>query len=319
MLGSPSKFLRYQELKQNNQRLKTTSLKAPENQLRKYTTWLKRQPLSDSTRRSYGSRVGRFLDYLADTGEDLVGLFNSAREFEHVLKSYKRHLKVKSKLSPATVNAHLTAIDHFIQYSGQQPPEVPREGLPKEAPRALEKDEQRRFLRAVAGCRRSIDRGVILLLFYTGIRIGECAALNVDDVFVVGRKRKVVVRSGKGDQYREIPLNEEAAKAVQHWLKDREERFSQVAVEPALFLNPQGRRMSTAALDLIVRKVGDACGLPISAHRLRHTLLTNLVRNKTDLVIVAEIGGHKKLETTRRYTLPTSGDKEKALDELLEQ
>ncbi|MBZ0291819.1 MAG: tyrosine-type recombinase/integrase [Anaerolineae bacterium] len=298
--------------------MKTTSLKSPVNQLRKYTTWLKRQPLSDATRRSYRSRVGRFLEYLAEAGEDLVALFDSDRELEHVLKSYKRHLKVKSKLSPATVNAHLTAIDHFIQYHGQEPPEVPREDLPQEAPRALEKDEQKRFLRAVAGSRRSIDRAVNLLLLYTGIRIGECAALEVDDVFVVGRKRKVVVRSGKGDYYREIPLNEEAAKAVQKWLKDREERFGQVAVEPALFLNPQGRRISTAALDLIVRKVGDACGLSVSAHRLRHTLLTNLVRNKTDLVLVAEIGGHKKLETTRRYTLPSSGDKEKAMADLLD-
>ena len=296
--------------------MKATSLKVTDSELRKYTIWLKRQPLSPATRRSYSSRIGRFLYYLADTGEELVSLFKSDRELEHVLKSYKRHLKVKSKLSPATVNAHLTAIDHFIQYNGQEPPEVPREDLPQQAPRALEKDEQRRFLRAVAGCRRSLDRAVTMLMFYTGIRIGECAGLDVDDVFVVGRKRKVVVRSGKGDQYREIPLNEEAAKAVQQWLKDRDERFSQVAVEPALFLNPQGRRMSTAALDLIVRKVGDSCGLPVSAHRLRHTLLTNLVRNKTDLIIVAEIGGHKKLETTRRYTLPTERDKEKAILDL---
>ncbi len=242
----------------------------------------------------------------------------SDRELEHVLKSYKRHLKVYSKLKPATVNSHLTAIDHFIQYHGHEPPEIPREDLPQQAPRTLEKDEQRRFLRAVAGCRRSLDRAVTLLMFYTGIRIGECAALDVDDVFVVGRKRKILVRSGKGDLYREIPLNEDAAIAVQRWLKDREERFNQVVVESGLFLNPQGRRMSTAALDLVIRKVGNACGLSISAHRLRHTLLTNLVRNKTDLVLVAEIGGHKKLETTRRYTLPSAGDKEKAMDELLE-
>lgn len=53
-------------------------------------------------------------------------------------------------------------------------------------------------------------------------------------------------------------------------------------------------------------------------HILRHTLLTNLVRKGNDLVLVAEIGGHRKLETTRRYTLPGAGDKEKAMTELLE-
>ena len=40
------------------------------------------------------------------------------------------------------------------------------------------------------------------------------------------------------------------------------------------------------------------------------------MRNGNDLVLVAEIGGHKRLETTRRYSLPTRGDKEKALEEL---
>jgi integrase/recombinase XerC len=74
--------------------------------------------------------------------------------------------------------------------------------------------------------------------------------------------------------------------------------------------------MSTSALDLIVRKIGQDAGIELSAHVLRHTLLTSLVRNGNDLVLVAEIGGHKRLETTRRYSLPTRGDKEKALDEL---
>lgn len=61
--------------------------------------------------------------------------------------------------------------------------------------------------------------------------------------------------------------------------------------------------MSTSALDLIVRKVGKDAGLQILAHVLRHSLLTNLVRSNADLILVAEIGGHKRLETTRKYNL----------------
>lgn len=74
--------------------------------------------------------------------------------------------------------------------------------------------------------------------------------------------------------------------------------------------------MSTSALDLIVRKVSQDAGIEISAHVLRHTCLTNLVRGGNDLVLVAEIGGHKRLETTRRYTLPSSQDKEHAMEAL---
>jgi integrase/recombinase XerC len=293
-------------------------LKAHSPQFDRYSSWLNRQPLSDETRRAYRSRTNRFQAFLDASGEVLEALFKSERELAHVLKNYKRHLKQRDKASPATVNAHLTAIDHYLQFLGSKAPDVGREELPQEAPRALDKDAQQRLLRAVAACRRSLDRAVLLLMYYTGVRIGECAALNVDDVFVVGRKRKVIVRNGKGDYYREIPLNQDAAEAVQEWLKDRDARFSGKPIDAALFINPQGRRMSTASLDLIVRKVGHICGLSLSSHALRHTLLTNLVRNGNDLVLVAEIGGHKRLETTKRYTLPSAGDKERAMEGLSE-
>jgi site-specific recombinase XerD len=56
--------------------------------------------------------------------------------------------------------------------------------------------------------------------------------------------------------------------------------------------------------------------LDLSAHVLRHTCLTNLVRRGNDLVLVAEIAGHKRLETTRRYSLPSVEDREKAMEGL---
>ncbi|WP_433235061.1 tyrosine-type recombinase/integrase [Streptosporangium sp. CA-135522] len=52
---------------------------------------------------------------------------------------------------------------------------------------------------------------------------------------------------------------------------------------------------------------------PTTEHVLRHTLATTLVRGKTDLVLVAEILGHARLKTTRRYGLPSDKDKEDAL------
>lgn len=108
-------------------------------------------------------------------------------------------------------------------------------------------------------------------------------------------------------------MTSDAREAVREWLLERSTKFENKSVDDALFLNPQGKRLSTASLDLIVRKIGQSCGLDLSAHVLRHTCLTNLVRSGNDLVIVAEIGGHKRLETTRRYTLPSLTDKEKAM------
>lgn len=297
--------------------MKIALLKASYDRYEKYLSWLKRQPLSDQTRRSYRCRINHFLGFLGSSGEDIRTLVQNERERSHVLREYKRHLKQELKSRPATVNAYLTAIDHFFQYQGVVPGKVAREDLPQEAPRALSKEEQKRFLRAVVGCRRSKDRAIALLLFYTGMRIGECAALDEQDVSIAGRRYRVIVRNGKGDRYREIPLNVEARDALREWLHDRNQKFEGKRTDEALFLNPQGKRLTTASLDLIVRKVGQSCGLVLSAHVLRHTCLTNLVRNGNDLVVVADIGGHKRLETTRRYTLPTVSDKERALDGLV--
>ena len=251
-----------------------------------------------------------------------MSLVANEQERKFVVQNYKRQLKQEFKLSPASVNANLTAIDHFFQYLGTSATKTAREELPQEAPRALNKKEQQLFLRAVSSCRRTKDRAICLLFFYSGIRISECAQLDVDDVSVIGRKHRVVVRSGKGERYREIPLHAEACDAVRLWLDERTRKYEQGKnfggknVSAALFLNPQGKRLSTTSIDKIVRKVAEACGLELSAHVLRHTCLTNLVRNGSDLVLVAEIGGHKRLETTKKYSLPTQADKEKAISSL---
>ena len=60
-----------------------------------------------------------------------------------------------------------------------------------------------------------------MLLVYAGLRLSELVALDLDDARVSGRKAVVVVRSGKGDVYREVPLNAPARKALDEWLKQR--------------------------------------------------------------------------------------------------
>lgn len=77
-------------------------------------------------------------------------------------------------------------------------------------------------------------------------------------------------------------------------------------------------RDRTIALLLFVRRLGEEAALdePLSAHALRHTCMTNLVRAGYDLVLVAEIAGHKRLETTRRYSLPSAADREAAMESI---
>jgi integrase/recombinase XerC len=56
--------------------------------------------------------------------------------------------------------------------------------------------------------------------------------------------------------------------------------------------------------------------LELTAHVLRHTFATNLIRQGNDLVLVAEMTGHARLETVRRYSLPTEADLQRAIEGL---
>lgn len=96
-------------------------------------------------------------------------------------------------------------------------------------------------------------------------------------------------RAGKGDAQREVPLNSACRKALDDWSEAR--AASEVG---ALWLSRQSTRMSSRAIDLVIRRLAKDAGLVLSAHTLRHTAVTNLIRSGADVVLVAEIAGHRR-------------------------
>ncbi len=286
-----------------------------EQTLTAYDAWLERQPLAAKTRTAYRLQVRQYGTYLAQRPPTSDDPLHTPFARDYAVRDYKSYLKTERQAKPTSVNLALAAIDHFHQFIGNDRPQVQREGLPAQAPRALKPEEQKAFLRAVERTPTVRDRAIAQLLFYTAIRLGECAALNLDDVRVSARKGIVIIRSGKGDAYREVPLNAEVREVLRAWLKERAKRFSPT-LDLAFFLNLKGKRLSPRAIDLIIRQMGTDAHLELSAHVLRHTCLTNLVRRGNDLVLVAEIAGHKRLETTRRYSLPSAEDRQEAMESL---
>lgn len=111
-----------------------------------------------------------------------------------------------------------------------------------------------------------------------------------------------------------MPLNALVRVVVEEWTAQRE-KLAQPG-EHGLFVSRGGTRLSARAADASVRRVARDAGLVLSAHVLRHTCLTNLVRQGEDLVMVAEIAGHAKIETTRRYSLPSTADRQAAVERL---
>jgi integrase/recombinase XerC len=273
------------------------------------------QPLAANTRRVYAVQARQYCAYLATLPLDDGDPLGEPPARDYAIRDYKLHLQTTGRAKPSSVSLTLAALDHFYRFLGLGPARVGRIALPQQAPRAFGPEEQKRFLRAVERLGPVRDRAVALLLLYTALRMGECAALEVGDVLLSARKGKVIVRAGKGGAYREVPLNSEVRAALEAWLDHRRKRFADTG-EPALFLSRRGRRLSTRAIDLLLRRLGKEAGLAFSAHTLRHTCLTNLVRQGTDLVLVAELAGHKQLETTRRYSLPSDQDRAAAMERL---
>jgi site-specific recombinase XerD len=280
-----------------------------------YEHWLGRQPLSPNTRRTYLGRVSQYCAYLKASSNNYGNPLSDPHARDYAIRDFKSHLKKSCKAKPTSVNLTLAALDNLYLFLGLGRPNVRREDLPKEAPKALEPEEQKQFMRAVERCGSTRDRAIALLLFYTALRIGECANLNTEDIALSARKGKITVRAGKGDVYREVALNTEVREGLAAWLAERRQRFPNQE-EAALFLNSHGQRLSIRSIDFTLRRLGDEARVAVSAHRLRHSCLTNLVRRGHDLVLVAEIAGHKRIETTRRYSLPTEHDREAAMESL---
>jgi len=172
-----------------------------------YQQWLAKQPLSTHTLRAYLTQVNHYGAYLSTHPWEYGHPLQEPHARDYAVRDYKTALKIIHRAKPTTVNLALAALDHFYRFLELSPPEVQREALPSQSPRALQPPEQKQFLRAVERCPSARDRAIALLLFYTGLRISECAALTLEDVRLSTRKGVVVVRMGKGNSYREVPLN----------------------------------------------------------------------------------------------------------------
>ncbi len=287
-----------------------------------YAGWLKRQPLAARSRDAYLAQVRGFLTWLASSEHGPSALTDShVRDW--AVRDYKRHVKTAKRWAPASVNQALAAIDNFYRSLAAGRPDVLREELAQVAPRSLEEADQRRFLRIVEASPSPRDRAMATVFFYTGLRLSELAALDIADVEMSSRRGRLKVRTGKGDAYREVPLNSASRKALDEWFAARTDQLAALAeageegATSALWLSRSGSRMTSRAVDMVVRRLAAEAKLELSAHVLRHTFVTNLIRSGADVVLVAEIAGHRRLDTTRRYSLPSQADKDAAVEAVL--
>jgi integrase/recombinase XerC len=136
----------------------------------------------------------------------------------------------------------------------------------------------------------------------------------VEDVQLSARKGTLRLL-GKGNKVREVPIHPQLRRDLTLWLEERP-NWPGANVTPALFLNQRGDRLSVRGASDVVAALAEAAAQEdeTTAHILRHTFATTLIRGGADLVLVAELLGHARLDTTRAYTRPTAEDRAKVLE-----
>lgn len=145
------------------------------------------------------------------------------------------------------------------------------------------------------------DHALVELLYATGIRVGELAGMDVDDVDLSRRTLRVV---GKGNKERTVPFGVPAARALDQWVAEARPALYQPQAGAALFLGKRGGRIDQRQVRSVVDAVFGALGdtAATGPHTLRHTAATHLLDGGADLRAVQEILGHSSLATTQLYT-----------------
>lgn len=156
------------------------------------------------------------------------------------------------------------------------------------------------------------DRAILEVLYNTGMRVSEVAALNMEDVDFLG---EVIHIRGKGKKERIAPVGSAALQSIQNYIEYRNKRMQNDSNFDAkvLFANKHGQRLSVRSIRRKMDKYLAEAGLDpsISPHTLRHSFATHMLNNGADLRSVQELLGHQSLSTTQIYThLSTSKIKE---------
>jgi integrase/recombinase XerC len=228
---------------------------------------------------------------------------------------------------PATISRKLSSVRAFCRFlvkrgviEGNPGAAIRGPKKPKGLPRALDVDDAFRLVEAPVhtgktsartlsaseearhAMLRLRDAALMELIYSTGLRVSEACALDITDV---DRSRYntplVLVRHGKGNKSREVPLGGKADDAMNAYLAVRRALGAQDA---AIFVNARGVRLTPRSVQRMVKRWTIAGGIHAHAtpHGLRHSFATHLLDEGVDLRAIQELLGHASLSSTQIYT-----------------
>ena len=238
---------------------------------------------------AYGSRLERFAAWCER--EDIDAFAADVRTIRRYLAELSRE-----QVAPRTLAAHLSAIRSLYRW-------MAAEGIVEgDAVSAIASPKLPRDLPGVLTTQQ------VELLYASGARISELAALNVESISWSERTLRLW---GKGSKERIVPLYRRALDVTRLYIEEgrpellaRAKRRDLATGPHPLLISARGNRMSSAMLRRRFHTLATLAGIPadIAPHAMRHTFATDLLEGGADLRSVQELLGHASLSTTQIYT-----------------
>jgi site-specific recombinase XerD len=277
------------------------------------------------TAKRYGAYLDTFLEWLAFQSKRAVAELTAADVTDERLRLYRLFLSRRRDpqtgrpIVASTRNLYLIALRGFLTYLTRRrriavPDPEDTLDLAKERDveiRYLGREEVDRIREAIDLAKPNglRDRAMLEVLFGTGVRVSELAALTIRQVDLARREAEVI---GKGGRSRLVLLTEEAAGWLERYLETRSDDH------PAMFVRAhlkELRPLSVRRIQKILDEAAKRAGIPfrVSPHMLRHSRLTILARH-AGVQAAQRIAGHSSLATTSRYLHVTDTQLRSAYD-----
>lgn len=144
-------------------------------------------------------------------------------------------------------------------------------------------------------CQDIREKALIDFLFSTGCRVSECAAAQMSDIN--WDDRSILIRHGKGNKSRYVYFNAESELTLREYLKTRDDSTDAIFVST----KKPHQALQNHAIENIIKKISERCGIHAYPHKLRHTFATSGLRGGMPLEKLQKLMGHTKPDTTLIY------------------
>lgn len=258
----------------------------------KFSNFLKNQNKASATIVAYSKDIAQFVEYL---NKKQITQVTSVTP-EHI-EGFKEYLSL-NKYTTKSISRKLNSIKTFFRWLKsegliEQDPAatIPHPKYEVSPPQILSKMEYRALRDAARDDPRTA--AIIELLLQTGMRIGELARLEMNDI----TDKEVKIRPYESHAQRTAPLNQAAKKALERWFNFRPKTKSR-----NLFITRTGQSLLVRNIRSAINRYLRLAGIEkATINSLRHTFIAHQLMAGASVVLIQKIVGHKRLSTTEKY------------------